>query len=64
MRSKEKGFKFLDLYQLTNKGDGFSNGFWHMDDYHLSPEGMKEAWRRYVSENDMSNMKKVIFEKC
>ena len=50
MQSEEKGFGFLDTYQLTNKGDGMSNGFWHIDDYHLSPEGMREAWRRYGSE--------------
>jgi hypothetical protein len=50
VQSKEKGFKFLDTYQLTNKGDGLSTGSWHMDDYHLSPEGMQEAWRRYASE--------------
>ena len=51
VQSKEKGFRFLDTYQLTNKGDGLSNGFWHIDDYHLSPEGMQEAWRRYSAEN-------------
>ncbi|MDB9844066.1 tetratricopeptide repeat protein [Porticoccaceae bacterium] len=51
VQSKEKGFRFLDTYQLTNKGDGLSTGFWHMDDYHLSPEGMQEAWRRYSAEN-------------
>ena len=50
MRSKEKGFGFLDTHQLTNKGDGMSNGSWHIDDYHLSPEGMQEAWRRCGSE--------------
>ncbi|MFL2920774.1 MAG: tetratricopeptide repeat protein [Thalassobaculaceae bacterium] len=49
MQSKEKGFGFLDTHQLTNKGDGMSNGSWHIDDYHLSPEGMQEAWRRYGS---------------
>ena len=27
-----------------------SNGCWHIDTYHLSPEGMQEAWRRYGSE--------------
>jgi tetratricopeptide (TPR) repeat protein len=51
VQSKEKGFRFLDTYQLTNKGDGLSSGFWHMDDYHLSPDGMQEAWRRYASKN-------------
>ena len=49
-QSKEKGFGFLDTHQLTNKGDGLSNSFWHIDDYHLSPDGMQEAWRRYTSE--------------
>jgi tetratricopeptide (TPR) repeat protein len=48
-QSKERGFGFLDTHQLTNKGDGTSNGFWHLDDIHLSPEGMLEAWRRYTS---------------
>ena len=51
VQSKEKGFRFLDTYQLTNNGDGLSTGFWHMDDYHLSPEGMQEAWRRYTFES-------------
>lgn len=49
-QSKEKGFGFLDTHQLTNKGDGMSNGTWHIDNYHLSPEGMQEAWRQYGSE--------------
>ena len=51
IQSKEKGFGFLDIHQLTNKGDEMSNGSWHIDEYHLSPEGMQEAWRRYGSEN-------------
>ena len=49
-QSKRKGFGFLDTHQLTNNGDGLSNSFWHIDDYHLSPEGMQEAWRGYASE--------------
>ena len=48
MQSNEKGFGFLDTHQLTNKGDGMSNGSWHIDEYHLSPEGMQEAWSQYV----------------
>ena len=47
IQSKEKGFGFLDTYLLTNRGDGISNSSWHIDDTHLSPEGMLEAWRRY-----------------
>ena len=50
IQSKEEGFGFLDTHQLTNKEDGTSNGSWHIDDYHLSPKGMQEAWRRYGSE--------------
>lgn len=47
---KQKGFRFLDVYKLTNRGDGFSNALWHSDDIHLSPEGFLEAWVRYDSE--------------
>jgi tetratricopeptide (TPR) repeat protein len=50
MQSKEKGFGFLDTHQLTNRGDGMSNGFWHIDHCHVSPEGMQEAWRRFGAE--------------
>ena len=44
-KSTEIGFGFLDVYKLTNRGDGLSNQSWHIDEYHLSPEGMNEAWR-------------------
>ena len=44
-KSTEIGFGFLDVYTLTDRGDGLSNQSWHIDEYHLSPEGMKEAWR-------------------
>ena len=50
IQSKKKGFGFLNIHQLTDKGDGLSNGLWHIDDYHLSPDGFKEAWRGYFSE--------------
>jgi len=45
MQSKKNGFMFLDLHKLTDRGDGFSNGIWHVDDYHVSPEALLEAWR-------------------
>jgi hypothetical protein len=48
-KSKEKGFEFLDVHKLTDRGDGFSNAIWHIDGYHLSPQGVLEAWRRYTS---------------
>ena len=58
-KSKEKGFAFLDLHKLTDRGDGFSNAIWHIDDIHLSPDGMLEAWRRYASEQKTG----VVFQK-
>jgi tetratricopeptide (TPR) repeat protein len=48
-KSKAKGFGFLDLHKLTDRGDGFSNTVWHIDDFHISPDGMLEAWRAYYS---------------
>ena len=38
-------FNFLDLYELTDRGDGFSNAKWHIDTHHISPAGIAEAWR-------------------
>ena len=46
--SKEKGLGYLDVYKLTNRGDGLSNGIWHIDGTHLSPEGVLEAWRLHL----------------
>ena len=44
-KSTEKGFGFLDLHKLTDRGDGFSNKVWNLDSHHLSPKGIEEAWR-------------------
>ena len=46
-KAGQKGFKFLDVHKFTDRGDGISNGTWHIDDYHLSPEGMITAWREH-----------------
>ena len=46
-KASEKGFEFLDVHKLTDRGDGISNGIWHIDDYHLSPEGMVAAWNEH-----------------
>tara|TARA_E500000178_G_C17030165_1_gene760172 strand:- start:2420 stop:4354 length:1935 start_codon:yes stop_codon:yes gene_type:complete len=46
-KSMEKGFRFLDVYKITNRGDGLSNNIWHADNYHLSPKGVLEAWNRH-----------------
>ena len=44
---KERGFDFLDVHKLTDRGDGFSSGVWHMDSIHLSPDAFLEAWKRH-----------------
>jgi tetratricopeptide (TPR) repeat protein len=49
MQSIEKGFGFLDTHQLTNTKDGLTDGSWHLDEYHLSPQSIQKAWRRCVS---------------
>lgn len=46
-KATEKGFGFLDVHKLTNRGDGLSNRLWHIDDYHLSPAAVREAWRTF-----------------
>ena len=45
---EEKRLGFLDVHKLTDRGDGFSNNTWHIDNNHISPEGMIEAWSRYT----------------
>jgi len=44
-----RDFDFLDVHRLTDRGDGFSNSIWHIDNYHLSPEGFLQAWSNYGS---------------
>ena len=41
------GFNFLNLHEMTDRGDGFSNDTWHIDNYHIAPAGMQEAWRSF-----------------
>jgi len=48
IKSEEKGLGFLDIHNLTDRGDGFSNNVRHIDNSHISPEGMLEAWSRYT----------------
>ena len=49
-KSECKGFGFLDVYKLTDRGDGLSNKVWHIDTNHLSPEGFLEAWQRHTAD--------------
>jgi len=46
--SKQKKLKFLDLYNLTNDGEGLSSGLWHIDTHHISQSGMLEAWHNFL----------------
>ena len=46
--SKKYGFLFLDIYSLTNNGQGLSNKKWHLDEYHLSPTAIQEAFLSYL----------------
>ncbi len=49
--SIKNGLDFLDLHQLTNNGDGASNRKWHLDNIHLSPDGMLHAWSNFLISN-------------
>ena len=51
-KSRQNGFHFLDVYKMTDRGDGLSNRKWHIDKHHLSPGGFMEAWRRYTKNRD------------
>lgn len=39
------GMDFLDVYALTDRGDGTASGQWHIDDFHLTPSAMAEAFQ-------------------
>jgi tetratricopeptide (TPR) repeat protein len=53
-------FNFLNIHKLTDRGDGFSNEKWHLDQYHLSPAGMQEAWRTCFDEAPNSNTNLIL----
>lgn len=46
-RVREVGMDFLDVYALTDRGDGIADGQSHIDDRHLLPSAMAEAFERY-----------------
>ena len=49
-RCAQEGLGFLDVHKLSDDGNGFSNGIWHIDRIHLSPNGIWEAWNNcYLS---------------
>jgi tetratricopeptide (TPR) repeat protein len=46
--ARREGLDFLDVFSLTDRGDGASNRLWHMDDVHLTPEAIPEAFSKYL----------------
>lgn len=42
----KNGFGFLDVFSLTDRGDGISTSEWHIDDVHLKPSAICEAFSR------------------
>ena len=43
------GMDFLDVCEFTDQGDGTASGQWHIDDFHLTPAAMVEAFK--IKEN-------------
>ena len=43
------GMGFLDVYALTDRGDGIAGGDWHIDTHHLLPTAIAEAFRKHYS---------------
>ena len=50
-KSIKIGFNFLDLHELTDRGDGSSNKVWHLDSHHLSHKAMQKAWSKHFLNN-------------
>ena len=42
------GMEFLDVYAMTDRGDGIASGKLHMDDYHLLPHTLIEAFNSHL----------------
>jgi hypothetical protein len=45
--AKQYGYNFLDVYALTNRGDGISNKEWHIDNFHLKPTAIPVLFNDY-----------------
>lgn len=43
----EAKMDFLDVYTMTDCGDGISSGAWHLDTHHLQPNAMLEAFAKH-----------------
>jgi tetratricopeptide (TPR) repeat protein len=47
IKAIQSGHNFLDVYALTNRGDGISNKEWHIDDFHLKPSAIPVLFNDY-----------------
>lgn len=52
--SLKSGMNFLDVYAMTNRGDGISNNKWHIDNCHLSSLGFKNACEQFYISSDLN----------
>jgi tetratricopeptide (TPR) repeat protein len=41
------GLDFLDVYRMTDRGDGISNKLWHLEETHLRPGAIAEAFKNH-----------------
>lgn len=46
------GMDFLDVYALTDRGDGVAGGEWHIDNIHLLPDAVAEAFDRHCLQSE------------
>ncbi|MFZ6681399.1 tetratricopeptide repeat protein [Undibacterium sp. Tian12W] len=44
----ERGLDFLDVFTLTDGGGGKANQQWHIDEHHLRPDAVIEAFSRHL----------------
>jgi tetratricopeptide (TPR) repeat protein len=48
---KNRQFDFLDVHAMTNRGDGISCGFHHIDAHHLTPAACKLAFKNLEAQS-------------
>lgn len=48
------GMDFLDVYSLTDRGDGIASGQLHIDNYHLLPCAVTEAFAKHCTQSPMA----------
>ncbi len=53
-QAMKSGMDFLDVHSLTDRSDGISNGEWHLDNFHLLPMAVEEAFRRHSALDTVS----------